>query len=379
MNYNEFLVISRRAVVSSCLAFLPACRRKRGSGFPGYAFVANQEGQAIAAVDLTSFILARYIPLQASPTAVIADAARKSVYALTPETGAVHEIDPGRLAVRRYLRVARRAVSMRMSPDGADLWVLASDPRQLARVSLNSFRSAGQILLPGDPADFDLSPDGGLAAVSGGAQGIVSLLDLRTGKAGKPVHAAEVAGSVRFRPDGKQLLVADTAGRVLAFLEAPSGRVVTNLALAIKPEHFCYKADGGELFVTGEGLDAVVIVNPYYTEVTETMLAGRAPAAMAFSRSPEYLFVANPPTGDVTILDVETRRMVAVVSVGQEPNFVTMTPDDQYALILNRRSGNMAVIRLAAIVRNRTRLGAPLFTTIPVGSAPVSAAVLAVE
>jgi DNA-binding beta-propeller fold protein YncE len=79
----------------------------------------------------------------------------------------------------------------------------------------------------------------------------------------------------------------------------------------------------------------------------------------------------------VTILDVDTRHMVAVVSVGQEPNFVTMTPDDQYALILNRRSGNMAVIRLAAVIRSRAR-GAPLFTTIPVGSAPVSAAVLAV-
>jgi YVTN family beta-propeller protein len=378
LNYNEFLVISRRAVVSSCLALLAGCRRKRGSGFPGYAFVANQEGQAIAAVDLTSFVLARYIPLQASPTAVIADAARKSVYALTPETGTVHEIDPGRLAVRRHLRIARRAVSMRLSPDGGDLWVLASDPRQLSRVSLDSFRSTGQIPLPGDPVDFDISPDGGLAAVSGGAEGIVSVLDLRTGKARKPVHAAEVAGSVRFRPDGKQLLVADTVRRVLAFLEAPSGRIITNLALAIKPEHFCYKADGGELFVSGEGMDAVVIVNPYYTEVTETVLAGRAPAAMAISGSPEYLFVTNPPTGDVTILDVDTRHVIAVVSVGQEPNFVTMTPDDQYALILNRRSGNMAVIRLAAVIRSRTR-GAPLFTTIPVGSAPVSAAVLAVE
>jgi YVTN family beta-propeller protein len=377
VNYNEFLVISRRAVVSSSLAFLAACRRKRGSGFPGYAFVANQEGQAIAAVDLTSFVLARYIPLPASPTAVIADAARKSVYALTPETGTVHEIDPGRLVVRRHLRVARRAVSMRLAPDGGNLWVLASDPRQLSRVSLDSFRSGGQIPLPGDPVDFDLSPDGGLAAVSGGAEGIVSVLDLRAGKARKPVHAAELAGTVRFRPDGRQLLVADPARRVLAFLEAPSGRVITNLALAIKPEHLCYKADGGELFVTGEGLDAVVIVNPFYTEVTETVLAGRTPAAMAISGSPEYLFVTNPPTGDVTILDVETRRMIAVVSVGQEPNFVTMTPDDQYALILNRRSGNMAVIRLAAVIPSRTR-GAPLFTTIPVGSAPVSAAVLAV-
>ena len=378
MNYNKFLVITRRAVVSSSLALLAACRRKRGSGFPGYAFVANQEGQAIAAVDLTSFGLTRRIPLQASPTAVIADAARKSVYALTPETGTVHEIDPGRLVVRRRLRVARRTVSMRLAPAGGDLWVLASDPRQLSRVSLESFRSAGQIPLPADPVDFDISPDGGFAAVSGGAEGIVSLLDLRAGKAKKPVRAAELAGVVRFRPDGNQVLVADTARRVLAFIEASSGRVVTSLALGIKPEHLCYKADGGELFVTGEGMDAVVIVNPYYTEVTETVLAGRAPAAMAFSGSPEYLFVTNPPTGDVTILDVDTRHMVAVVAVGQEPDFVTMTPDDQYALILNRRSGNMAVIRLAAIIRSRTR-GAPLFTTIPVGSAPVSAAVLAVE
>jgi YVTN family beta-propeller protein len=375
--YNEFLVISRRAVLSSPLALLAACRRKRGSGFPGYAFVANQEGQAIAAVDLTSFVLARHIPLPANPTAVIADAARKSVYALTPETGTVHEIDPSRLVVRRHLRVARRAVSMRLAPAGGDLWVLASDPRQLSRVSLDRFRLAGQIALPGDPVDFDISPDGELAAVSGGAEGIVCVLNLRAGTARKPVHAAELAGSVRFRPDGKQLLLADLARRVLSFLEAPSGRVVTNLALAIKPEHFCYKADGGELFVSGEGLDAVVIVNPYYTEVTETVLAGRAPAAMAISGSPEYLFVTNPPTGDVTILDVDTRHMVAVVSVGQEPDFVTMTPDDQYALILNRRSGNMAVIRLAAVIRSRTR-GAPLFTTIPVGSAPVSAAVLAV-
>ena len=129
--------------------------------------------------------------------------------------------------------------------------------------------------------------------------------------------------------------------------------------------------------MTGEGMDAVVIINPYYTQVTETILAGRAPAEMAVSTSPEYLFVTSPPGGEVTILDVDTRRLVAVVAVGSDPGFVMMTPDNQYALILSRRSGNMAVIRLAAIVPSRLR-GAPLFTTIPVGSKPVSAAVLAV-
>jgi DNA-binding beta-propeller fold protein YncE len=65
------------------------------------------------------------------------------------------------------------------------------------------------------------------------------------------------------------------------------------------------------------------------------------------------------------------------VAVGSEPSSVTITPDDRYALVLNRRSGTMAVIRLASVVPRRAR-EAPLFTTVPVGSKPVSLAVLAV-
>jgi YVTN family beta-propeller protein len=376
LDYNNFSVINRRAFAFSGLCLLPGCRPRRGSGFPGYAFVANLDGRAVAAVDLTSFSLAKHIPLQAGPTEVLANPRRKAVYALTAENGTVHEIDPARLAARRRLQLARRAVSMRLAGGGDALWVLASDPRQLVCVSLERWLVEGRIPLSAPPVDLDLTADGLLSAVSHGPAGLVTFVDLKNRRARDPVRAGDSAGTLRFRSDGKQLLVADTARRALAFLQVDSGRLITSLAMAVKPEHFCFKSDGGELFVTGEGMDAVVIVNPFYTQVSETMLAGRAPAEMTISASPEYLFVANPPTGDVTILDVQTRRMVAAVSVGEEPGFITMTPDDQYALILNRRSGNLAVIRLAAVVPRRTR-GAPLFTTIPVGSRPVSAAVIA--
>lgn len=368
-------MISRRALLASCLAVTAGCRPKRGSGFPGYAFVANEEGQAIAAVDLTSFTLAKHIPLGASPTAVVAHSTRKAVYALAPLAGMIYEIDPLRLAVRRKLLVARTATSMRLAPDGDALWVLCGDPRQLARVTLERFQAGANIPLPAAPVDFDLSPDGRLCAVSYGTAGLAGFLDLQAGRAREPVHAGAEVGTVRFRFDGKQLLAADLGRRLVSILEAPSGKVITNLPVALKPEHFCMKPDGGEVFVTGEGMDAVVILDPYSTQVAETLLAGRAPGAMAISHSPQYLFVTNPPSGDVTIFDVDTRRAIAVVAVGSEPACVTITPDDQYALVLNRRSGNMAVIRIAAIVPGRARRAA-LFTTIPVGSKPVSAAVL---
>ena len=377
LHYNNLLVVSRRALLSSSLALLAGCRPK-ASAFPGYAFVANEEGQGLAAVDLTRFTLSRRIPLEAGPTAVLVSPARKAVYALTPTSGTIHEIDPARLAVRRRVHLARTLTAMRLASDESALWVASSDPPQLVRLGLEQFQADVRIQLPAPPADLDLTADGQLGAVSHGAAGLVSLLDLKAGRVRQTVPVGEDMGTVRFsRTDSKTVLVADVGRRIVSVLEASTGAVITNLAMALKPEHFCFKSDGGELFVTGDGLDAVAIINTQYTQVTETALAGRAPGAMAVSRRPEYLFVTNPPSGDVTILDVETRKAIAVVSVGAEPGFVAMTPDDQYALVLNRRSGTMAVIRLALVVPRRAR-EAPLFTTIPVGSKPVSAAVIAV-
>ena len=84
----------------------------------------------------------------------------------------------------------------------------------------------------------------------------------------------------------------------------------------------------------------------------------------------------------MSILDIETRRLVAVTPVGTEPSYITITPDGQYALVLNQVSGDMAVIRIPNVARaisqqRRSKKG-PLFMLIPVGSKPVSAAIVAI-
>jgi YVTN family beta-propeller protein len=125
-------------------------------------------------------------------------------------------------------------------------------------------------------------------------------------------------------------------------------------------------------------MDGVVVVYPYYTpQIGQTVLAGHNPGAMAVSTSPGYLFVANPKSADVSILDIETGKVLAVTPVGTEPSSITITPDDKYALILNQASGDMAVIRIANVTAARWKKG-PLFMLIPVGSKPVSAAVVAI-
>jgi DNA-binding beta-propeller fold protein YncE len=170
--------------------------------------------------------------------------------------------------------------------------------------------------------------------------------------------------------------VAGLESRQLTVLDSPGGGIVVHLPLAVRPDNFCFHPDGGQLFITGEGRDAVVVVYPYFVpEVAETVLAGSRPGAMAATGS--HLFVTNPSAGDVSILNITRRRVVAVTAVGTAPGYVTVTPDNEYALVLNQTSGDMAVIRVAGLQPDR-RKTAPLFTMIPVGSKPVSAVVTSV-
>jgi YVTN family beta-propeller protein len=366
-------LITRRALLVAPAAIALSCSRPKGTGFDGYAYVANAGGQAVAAVDLSTFTVARHIAVDGNPTAVAS--AGSFVYALSPANGALFEISPAKLTVRRRLSVAASAVFMQPAMDGSKLWVLARQPRALLRVGLDRLKIEAHIVLPLEPTGFEVDRADGQAIVAFGPHGSVGLVDLTSGRCRLITLGGEVS-LARFRFDGRQVLVGQTGPRLLTILDARSGSVVVQLPLAVEPTNCCFKSDGGQLFITGKGMDAVVVVYPYSTDVAETTLAGRAPGFLAecATEDADYLFVANSETGEVTIIDIDSRKVIAVVAVGRGPRYILTTPDRQYALVLNRDSGDIAVIRLAAISARRDR-SAPLFTIIPVGSEPVSAVV----
>ena len=364
--------MNRRAFL---LALAPtlSCTRPPVAGFR--VFVANEEGRSIAVVDLTAFRLVKEIGIDGAPTAVHSHPRRQAVYVLTPGTGTVHEIDPASFAVRRKMRVAPSALSMRAAADGQSLWILSREARALIQLDLDRFQTGARIKLPGAPEDFDLSV--GHAAVSFPSEGGFAIAGLASGQAARIAPSGPGAQTIRFYHRGRQLLCGNRGNRTVTIFDVEQGRVIAHLPVAVSPENFCFKAaNDGELYITGAGMDALVVIYPYQSQVYETRLVGRSPGAMAVSGSPEYLFVANTESDNVTVMNVETGKTLAV-AVGAEPRYIAITPDDQYALTLNRRSGDMAVIRIPAFGnKDRAKTApTPLFTMIPVGSKPVSAAI----
>ncbi len=370
-------MISRRAILALpglSLGLAAACGRRRGgAGFRGYAFVANEEGQDIAVVDLEALAVARHIPLAGNPTDVIQGEHRPFVYVLTAANGTIHEVAVDRLQFTRKLTVASSAAAMQMASDDSALYILTREPRALVRVGLDAWKVDWRTALPDEPLEFTLAPDNLTAAIT--FHEGVRLVNLASRALQNPAGTGDF-GAVRFLSDGRTLIAADRGARRLSFYETASSGLITHLPLAVRPDYLCFNADGGQLFVTGEGMDAVVVVYPFHTpEVAETVLAGHEPGPLAASRA--FLFVASPGSGGISILEINSRKVIAVASVGTDPGFITVTPDDQYALVLNRDSGDMAVLRVGAITKNRDRR-ASLLTVIPVGSRPVSAVVRAV-
>ena len=181
----------------------------------------------------------------------------------------------------------------------------------------------------------------------------------------------------------KLLLAANCKDQSLTALDVPSLQPVVDLPLAMQPQNLCFNADGGQLFVSGEGMDGVLSCSPtilskWNRRCSPVAIRERWPAS-----DPAYLVVASASGSDVCILNVATRKVLGVVEVGQRPSYIAVTPDSQYALVLNEQSGDMAVIRLTLIVakmsnaaRMRSKSGASLFTMLPVGSNPVQAVVV---
>lgn len=343
----------------------------------------------MAVVDLTQFRLIRAIPVGAAASDVVLGGRGES-FVLTPSTGSVHVITR-ELRVVKSQRFSDTLSAICISPDRRTLIAIAPAASELIIADAISFDVLARYRLSAEPTRVSVppAPQGGYSekpvyvATSSGEHGTVELFDYQTGQRWRRDFPGAI-GAVRFRADGERLLVANLHDRCISALTTPALQTIADLPLAMEPQNLCFNADQGQLFVSGEGMDAVAIIFPYNPlEVEQTVLAGRDPGVMACSENPAYLFVGSASGSDVCILNIDSRKMIGIVDAGQRPTYITVTPDSQYALVLNEGAGTMAVIHIPAVVANasdaakwRNKVTAGLFTLLPVGDRPVHAAVI---
>lgn len=332
----------------------------------------------MAVLDLMLFRLSKSIPLAAEPTAILSGAAPGRSYILTPSTGSIYALN-AELQIAGSGRFADELTEMRLMSNDQRLIAISGKAKELFDIRADSLRVNHRYPLKAEPRHVDLGA-GDYAAVSTGEHGTVELFHLPSGQRWSRQLPGSI-GALRFRADGKLLLVANLEARSLMALSLPQLEVIAELPLAMVPSNLCFGAHEGQLFISGEGMDGIAIVFPYQMlEVDQTVLAGHDPGVMACSENPGYLFVGSASGTDVCVLNVYNRKMIGIVDITQKPTFIAITPDNQYALVLDEQAGNIAVIHIAAIRFDwdawSKKSGASLYTMLPVGLKPVQAVVV---
>lgn len=362
--------IDRRAFLGAALV-AAGCGSNLASRYFGWLFVAGAGEKALAVADLSQFRRVASIAMPAAPEQVFP--AGNRVFASCPEGRAICEIDADSLKVAAKIAFPGKILAAAARPDGARIAVLTEQPTQLHLLDPASRKITARIALPGATGLLDLTNDLAAAATAGG----VVRIGLRSGQVLGATELGFRPGVMRLHDDAKLILIGAADRNQIVTVNSETGALLARAPLAFTPARFCFNGDMGQMFVTGSAGDEIAIFSPYQSEVDQTIVAGRTPYGMAVGsfNGQNLLFITNPSSGDLTIFDIEQRSLAASVHVGGRPGEVLLTPDGEYALVVGQDSGDVAVVRVKAVLDRKTRVK-PLFTMFATASHPRSAAIV---
>jgi YVTN family beta-propeller protein len=145
------------------LAFcLSACHRQVEPPKPYLAFVANEDSNTVAAVDLADFHVVASIPVATKPEQLVVRPHHHELWAVSA-LGTMSVISFPALRVVQMLRVGNSARDLIFAPDGDHTYVLDRDSGQIVFGDGKPGelpRESGRLRLGGRLASLALAPDG---------------------------------------------------------------------------------------------------------------------------------------------------------------------------------------------------------------------------
>ncbi len=248
-------------------------------------------------------------------------------------------------------------------------------------------------LLPMLMLGAKLAAASGIAFVvnSGGAS--ISVVDMSSEKELRRIPVLREPHHVALSPDGKSLLVGDTVGNQMLFIDpltaaiqkrmtiadpyqlgfSPNGRflVVNGLArnqvdvydaatmqllkrfpIASMPSHLAYAPDSGRVFVSLQGTDSLVAIDLNRLEILWKQNVGHTPAGVLWHDG--KVLVADMGADYVAVVDPGDGRVINRIHTGKGAHNLFMSPDGKIIWVNNRVAGTTISLDAATLTPIRS-------------------------
>jgi YVTN family beta-propeller protein len=146
----------------------------------------------------------------------------------------------------------------------------------------------------------------------------ISILDPATRQEVRRIPVLREPHHLVLTPDGRELVLGDSAGNELIFLDPSTGDVRRRERIS-NPYHLEYSPDGRWLVIASLRRDQVDIYDAATLALVHRFRPGDMPSHIAFSPDSRRVFVTMQGDRAVVAFDMETRTQLWSAEVGPEP------------------------------------------------------------
>ena len=223
---------------------------------------------------------------------------------------------------------------------------------------------------------IDISPNGEILAVSNEDDNELTIIDLNTKKILKSIQNVGIEPEgVNFSPDGKQVFVTSEGTNSVIVVDPWKQEIINEVLVGNRPRRGIFVNDGTEYWVSNELNGSVTIINTSNLNIIKTIYFSVkgikdqdiTPVDFAYSKNLNKVFVTLGSANHVAVVNSKTYAIENNILVGSRVWGAALTKDDKELIVTNGNSDDISIIDIKKLVA---------VLSVPVGKTPHTVRVL---
>jgi len=223
----------------------------------------------------------------------------------------------------------------------AEVFVVNSNDATISVIDLASHQVIKTIPLLREPHHLVLSPDHKSLVVGDTAGNSLFFLDPRTGDLQRRVVISDPY-QLLYSPDARFLTTAGLARNQIDIYDAKTLALLHRVPGRTMPSHIAYSPDSSTVFVTLQGTDRLIAIGTGDGAVKWNAKVGSTPAGVIWNRG--QLLVGDMGEAHIAVVDPATGHVLRTIATGKGAHTLFFNLDRSLIYATNRVDGTLSVI-----------------------------------
>ena len=230
-------------------------------------------------------------------------------------------------------------------------FVINSGGASISVVDMSTLKELRRIPVLREPHHLVLSPDGKSLLVGDTVGNEMLFIDPATGTIQRRMPCVDPY-QLGFSPNGRFLVVNGLARNQVDVYDAADMKLLKRFPLASMPSHLAYSPDSGRVFVSLQGTDRLVAIDLNRMAVLWDRPVGKTPAGVLWHDG--KLLVADMGTDYLAEVDPADGQVLRHIVTGEGAHNLFLSPDGTMIWVNNRVAGTTEVLDAATLKPLRT-------------------------